>query len=231
MAPDRRVRLRPKTGSEDYVYGAAEGTQGSLLNILRSTYGLMWPSTPTINVTQGANYDSLQPTHSIAAYNTFESTANTEISISGDFHVGNATEAYYLLACIHFLRSATKMDFGRTSLTAGTPPPVLLFSAYGKYMFNDIPVIVKNTSFDLRDDVDYIQVPVAAASSFKFWDTLDSKSPFYEKFHDKQEKVWVPQVMNINVQLEQQPTGDFVSKEFNLNQFRRGDLLLKGGFI
>lgn len=231
MAVDRRARLKPRDGAEQYVYGAQSEGQ-SLLNILRETNGLMWPTTPIINVTQSANYESLQPTHSIAAYNTFQSTANTEITVSGDFHVGNATDAYYLLACIHFLRVVTKMDFGRTSQTAGTPPPVLLFSAYGKFQFNDIPVIVKGTSFEYRDDVDYIQVPLESVQNFGYKNSLDPNNQFYDVFHEKENKVWVPQIMNINVLLEQQPTGNFVSREFNLNSFKRGDLLInRKGFI
>ena len=230
MALDRRVRLRPKSGAESYVYGDI-GSNG-LLSILRQTDGMIWPSTPSINVTQAANYDESKITHSIAAYNNFESTQNTTITISGDFHVGNAQEAYYLMACIHFLRTLTKMDFGRTSPTRGTAPPVLILSAYGKYQFNDIPVIVKGTNFEYRDDVDYLEVPIDASAGEGFPGELTDKSVYYETFHKKEDKVWVPQVMNINVTLEQQPTGDYISKEFNLNEFKRGTLLLKsGGFI
>lgn len=229
MAQDRRARLRPRTGAEDYVYGDSEST--GILSVLRETNGMIWPTTPRISVTQGANYNSTQPTHSIAAYNTFEGTANTTISVSGDFHVGNAIEAYYLMASIHYLRTLTKMDFGRTSSTRGTPPPVVLFSAYGDFMFNDIPVIVKNTTFEFRDDVDYIQVPISSEDTFPYWGTLSEKNQFYSVFTEKTDKVWVPQVMNINVLLEQQPTGDYVSKTFNLASYKRGDLLKSGGFI
>ncbi|AUS03010.1 hypothetical protein NVP2275O_429 [Vibrio phage 2.275.O._10N.286.54.E11] len=234
MAVDRRVRLRPRDGAEGYVYGddASEGpVRPGLLSILRTTNGMIWPTTPTINVSQAANYESTQPTHSVAAYNTFENTANTTITVAGEFHVGNASEAYYLLASIHFLRTLTKMDFGRSSSTRGTPPPVMLFSAYGSYMFNDIPVVVKNTNFEFRNDVDYIQVPIQATDSFGFYGTEGTKDTFFDSFIKKDDKVWVPQVMNINVSLEQQPTASYVTNDFNLNEFKKGKLLLKGGFI
>ena len=238
---DRRVRIRPRPGGEDYVYGDNGGNTRGLLTVLRNTDGLIFPTTPTISVSQAAEYESVAPTHSIAAYNTFKSTKNTTINVSGDFFVGNSTEALYLLAATHFFRTVTKMDFGRTSKTRGTPPPVLLFSAYGNYQFNDIPVIVKSVSFDYRNDVDYIQVPVSG-----LYDTLDtdlynilageefayaSQDFFQLGKTDKEEKVWVPQQMTFDISLEQQPTGEYVSKTFNLNSFKRGELLTRGGFI
>jgi hypothetical protein len=43
--------------------------------------------------------------------------------------------------------------------------------------------------------------------------------------------VYVPQKLSIALQLEEQPTPNFMSNQFNLNSFKRGELLRKGGFI
>lgn len=225
---DRRARLRPKPGAESYVYGDATST--GLLSILRETNGLLFPSTPTINETHAVQYSSYSPTHSIAKFNSYERTDNVNIQISGDFNVTNATEARYLLACIHFLRSVTKMDFGATSQHAGTPPPVLLFSAYGNFMYNDIPVIIKGVNFTLEQDVDYIQVPIFGTST-DFGRDLLKVPDFYKIDTDKPERVWVPSRLTISLTLEQQTTGEWLINQFNLDSFKRGDLLTNGGII
>jgi hypothetical protein len=40
----------------------------------------------------------------------------------------------------------------------GNPPPILKFSAYGDYVFKNIPVVVKSFSVTLPKEVDYISV-------------------------------------------------------------------------
>src|SRR5574343_349438 len=121
---DRRARLRPRPGAEDYVYGTL---MTGIMSILRETNGMVWSITPTITESHSVRYSSYDPVHSIAKFNCYERTENVTLQVSGNFFVSNPTEARYLMACIHFLRSVTLMDFGRTSATAGTPPPVLLF--------------------------------------------------------------------------------------------------------
>lgn len=276
---DRRVRLRPKDAAASYVYGDMNKTQPSILSILRSTNGLVWNYTPTIREQRQVNYETQQPVHTNSGYNNYRNTNNTVLSVQGDFYAGTGTEAMYLLACISFLRSVTLMDFGRLAehsssndfAVLGAPPPILLFSAYGKYMYNDIPVIVKSVSFDFSDDVDMILVPLDVSqqsgtiastirSNFNtsmknavnsvtskinnsnslgnstFKTSTASVNDFYNNIRlngiqNKENVVYVPQKMSISVQLEQQPTPDYMSKKFNLNSYKRGDLLRKGGFI
>lgn len=235
---DRRVRLRPYPGTEDYVYNIATGatTKTNLLNprakigmmsVLAATNGMIFPTTPTITESHSVEYSSYDPVHSIARFNNYVRTQNVSLGVSGNFYVTNATEARYLMACIHFLRSVTKMDFGRESPHAGTPPPVLLFSGYGNYMFHDIPVIVKNINFNYRDDVDYIQVPLTGDDISDEYRSV----AFFQKNTKERDKIWVPTEMMISVQLEQQTTGEYLTKEFSLSSFKRGDLLTKGGLI
>ena len=38
----------------------------------------------------------------------------------------------------------------------GINPPTLLFSAYGPYMYDKVPMLIRNVSFGLDQDVDYI---------------------------------------------------------------------------
>lgn len=225
---DRRARLRPKPGAEGYVYG--DTTQSGLMSILRETNGLMFPITPTISETHAVQYSTYSPTHSITKFNSYNNTENVTLQISGDFVVTNATEARYLLACIHFVRSVMKMDFGFASPSRGTPPPVLIFSAYGTFMYNDIPVVVKGANFSMDPDVDYIQVPLLGTST-DFGRDLLAVSDFFERVSDRPERVWVPSKLTLSLSLEQQVTSKWLVDDFNLNSFKRGELLTKGGMI
>lgn len=225
---DRRVRLRPKPGAESYVYGDENGF--GLISVLRETNGLVFPTTPTINETHSVSYSQHNPSHSISKFNNYESTDNVQLQVSGDFYASNATEARYILSSIHFLRSITKMDFGVNSETRGTPPPVLLFSGYGNFMYNDIPVIVKNVNFSFEQDIDYVQVPLSGRET-QFRQAFTDLTGFYETDTDREDRVWVPNRITISMTLEQQPTPDFLTNEFNLEKFKRGEMLTKGGLI
>src|SRR5690606_21922569 len=130
-------------------------------------------------------------------------TRAQQITISGQFVVQNTTEASYALAAIHFLRTIVKMNFGTTSSGAGTPPPVLILSAYGEYMFNDIPVLVQGYSVDFPPDVDYVPVPQT--------DTV------------------VPAAFTLSVNCIVQNTPNKL-RQFSLDRFRRGGLLKEGGW-
>lgn len=241
---DRRVRLRPKPAAENYVYGDfGDRSNPTLLSFLRPTNGMVWTITPTISEQRSVNYETESPVHTNSSYNNYKNTSNTAFTISGEFYANTATEAMYLLACMHFIRSVSLMDFGRQAAVSqnpdlavvGAPPPILLLSGYGRYMYNDIPVILKSYNFVYSNDVDYIQVPLNSSSDTFNISDKDTRL-FFEQlrstgFMSQEDEVWVPQKISITIQLEEQPTPDFMTKKFNLNAFKRGDLLRKGGFI
>lgn len=245
MMIDRRVRLRPKDAAANYVYGdMGDKSSPGLLSILRETNGMVWNITPTISESRVVNYDQEQPIHSNAGFNNYKNTANANYTVQGIFYANTGKEAIYLLACMMFLRSMSLMDFGRQAAAstnpdfavAGAPPPVLLFSAYGRYMFNDIPVIIKTVSFNFAEDVDYVQVPIDSSTGKINVTAQDIRKFFQGRRADgasltPQNDVYVPQKISISVQLEEQPTPNYMTKTFNLNSFKRGDLIRKGGFL
>ena len=53
----RRVRLRPKTGAVNTIYGSG------LINPLRSTNGMVWPYQPTITYAQDVSYTNIDLVH------------------------------------------------------------------------------------------------------------------------------------------------------------------------
>lgn len=218
MALDRRARLRPKSGGEDYVYGDDGG--GGLLSILRVTDGLVWPYTPTINMIQSVDYSAYDPVHSNQEFMTFARSRAPQITCAGLFTAQNATEARYMLACMHFLQSVTKMDFGVQAEEPGTPPPILLFSAYGQFMLNDVPVILNNFTFDLPNDRDFVKVP--DAPDFETGSLLRNSNVILQ---NTDEDTWVPSELLIAVTMTVQNSPRRLSNDFNLKDFKQGALL------
>lgn len=224
---DRRARLRPKEDGKDYVYGSSEGEEG-LLNLLRTTDGMVWPYTPTINQATQVDYSSYEPVHSNQEFMAYTRTKAPVITVSGTFTAQNPSEAQYMLACIHFLRSVTKMDTGLNATQAGTPPPVLLFSAWGQYMFNDLPVVVTSSTFDFQSDKDYVKVPDFPEGSPNFQAV---SSVGVTEYNDKDQDTWVPAEMLINVTMTVQNTPTRLTQKFNLKEFKTGSLLTDKGWI
>lgn len=216
-ARDFRVRLAPKVNANLQVYGPNEDT--NILNPLRGTQGLMFPFTPSIGWTQSVQYKTTSLVHSNQDFMSYENTPSTNISIDGTFVIQNEKEAKYMLACLHFLRVVSKMYFGKASFRepnadenaapslAGMPPPVLTLNGYGDYMFNDLPVIVKDHSYTLKQDVSYIDFSVNGSM------------------------IRLPSILDLSVKLVVQNTPKRLKDEFDLDKFRTGELMKKKGWI
>jgi hypothetical protein len=196
---DHRVRLKPKR------YELLDRT---LLKPLYHTGGLLFPYTPTISYSQGINYNPMDVTHSNQEYYLYKNTSAVEINITGQFTAQNRAEAIYMLSCIHFLRSMSKMHFGEREENPGLPPPVLLLSGYGQFMFNQISVIMRNFQMTLEPNVDYVRVEFNNGS-------LSTVG-------------WVPTLMTITVSLIAQRNPASWRKGFQWDAFANGDLLREG---
>jgi hypothetical protein len=157
--PDnRRAILKPKPAAVSRVLG------NGLLNPLKETGGMIWPYTPSISSNMEVDYQSMATVHANQDFHVYSKTPAVQLQVNGDFTVQNQKEGQYAMAAIHFLRTVTKMNFGENDPLAGTPPPVLLFSAYGPYVFHNLPVIVKGFQIDFPDSVDYVQVQVSGSA-------------------------------------------------------------------
>ena len=150
-APDWRFRisLAPKS---DYFYNAPK--PGILLPLKR-TNGVIFPYSPAVSVTYSARYETTKLTHSNYDFHNYQGSAVENITVAGDFTAQDVTEANYLLAVIHFFKSATKMFYGRDE-NKGIPPPLLYLSGFGQYQFDNHPVVLTGFTYSLPIDVDYI---------------------------------------------------------------------------
>ena len=160
---DMRIRLAP-------LYPGDVIQAGGILAPLTATNGMVFPYTPTVSFSQAVNYMDLQLVHSNTDYGTYTRTPSVSISVSGKFTVQNQAEGAYALACLHFLRAVSKMYFGEKDQQAGLPPPVLVFSGYGNYMFGTggtqgLRVVLKNHNWSFDDSVDSINISVPATPS------------------------------------------------------------------
>jgi len=126
---------------------------------LIETGGLIFPYTPNISLTYKANYSSTEGiVHSNFPFQAYKNSQIEDITIQGEFTVQNASEGQYWMAANHFLRSATKMFYGK-SVPAGFPPVVCTLTGYGPEMLPSLPVVVKSFQVDLKDNVQYLTVP------------------------------------------------------------------------
>lgn len=169
------------------------------LSPLAATNGLIWPYRPSIQIQIPTNYSSLSTTHSLQDFHYFVSNKMPTITIGGEFSAQNPTDAKYMLAAIHFLRVAQKMSFGQSEdPTAGTPPPLLKFSAYGRTTLNWLPVFINGYTIDFPNDKDYVM-------------TSDSNGPAevptIMTISTNLQVMYTPQMLR-QVKIEEQLSGD-----------------------
>jgi hypothetical protein len=125
-------------------------------NRLKSTGGVVWPYLPNITLVSKANYTQIDPVHNIQPFQAYKNSQVEDIQISGDFSVENEADAEYWIQATSFLRTATKMFFGRSS-NLGNPPVICNLTGYGARVFNSVPVVIKSFSIDFKEDVNYIR--------------------------------------------------------------------------
>jgi len=147
-----RVSLAPFS---TYLYNAPEAERG-ILAPLTATHGVIFPYTPKIDVSYKATYSNTDLTHSNYTNYFYQSSAVGPVRISGTFTAQDTVEAQYLLAVIHFFRSASKMFYGQDA-ERGAPPPLLFISGLGEYQFNNHPCVLTSFEYSLPADVDYIR--------------------------------------------------------------------------
>jgi len=242
---DRRARLSAKGNTEarNLIYG--KNTSENILRPIWETGGLLWPYTPIITDNTTVQYDSYDPIHTNQPFLAFKSVAAKEIMCSGQFTAMNQQEATYCLAAIHFLRTITKMFFGiggedQAAIAArGTPPPVLLFNAHGTAMFHNVPVVVTSYSIEFPQDVDYVELE-RSVSNANIRDIfteealgIDRESDAFSVNIRQQEGItaWIPTRFNVTVNMTVQNTPNRLRRNFNLNDFRTGKLIKKGGWL
>lgn len=146
-----------------------------VLKPLLDAGGLIFPYTPTINMTSNATYSDITTTHTNYIHRAFARSDPGAIRINAPMYVEDAGQALYWIAAVHYLRSLTKM-FNGNDMKAGNPPPIIQLNGYGNYVFKNVPVVITNFSCSLSNDCDYIGVEVVGSMAGQLEGLTDSIS-------------------------------------------------------
>jgi len=226
---DWRVRLQIPTQAHA-VYDTLLANNDLLAPLVPSR-GIFWPLTPAVVIQHSANYNPLAQTHSNYPFQAYQNSQVDSLNIIGEFPVQNSDDAKHWVATVNFLRTITKMYFGKKQDLKGNPPPIMHMSGYGDHMFNKVPVIVNTFNVELRPGIDYIS-------------TKQSNTP-YRQFNGPdfgeaitaaagESQSWAPTLSNISVLVTPIYSRESI-KNFSLSEFARGELNGKGdgeiGFI
>ena len=190
-----------------------------ILTNLRNDRGIIFPYTPTLTSSFGANYGSIDTTHSVSQQQYYMNTPNPTITIQANFTANTTTEALHTVASLHFLKTMTKMDFGVNAKHPGMPPPILHFSAYGEYNYSNVPVIVTQIDYTFPEDgIDYVTVDISGSQV--------SSLPI----RASAVTATIPVAFVVSITLLVQQTPSNVSDNFSFKQYANGNAL-KGGLI
>lgn len=246
---DWRVRLRLAPQSK-YLYNAP---QPGILQPLTVTDGVIFPYTPTITTNYRANYTPYDLTHSNYKGYWYSSSAVEPITVTGTFTAQDTAEANYLLAVIHFFRSATKMFYGQDA-ERGSPPPLCYLSGLGEYQFNEHSCVIQNFTYTLPADVDYIRAGSPGNTGVNLTTRRDRQNVATNGIFGSLNRLaaafltkgaipgppapptlglnrptYVPTKMEISITLLPVQSRQQVSKQFSVKEFANGNLL-RGGF-
>lgn len=250
QAGDWRVRLRLAPNS-NYLYNDPQC--GPVLWPLRNTDGVIFPYTPSIDTAYKAEYDAYNLTHSNYRGYFYKGSYVDAINIKGMFTAQDTNEANYLLAVIHFFRSATKMFYGQDN-QRGAPPPLVYLTGLGDYQFAEHPCVISQFNYNLPQDVDYIRAQSGGSNGTNLQTQRDRQTIAGNPLSYALQRLatvgltkgalpgrlasntlgldnptYVPTKMDINLTLFPIQSREQVSKQFSVKNFANGNLL-KGGF-
>jgi hypothetical protein len=201
------IEIRPSNGNDWRVRLNAEWTifDSPMFALLEETGGVVWPYLPNITFSTKANYTQIEPVHNNYPFQAYKNSQVDEIQISGEFSAETETDAAYWIAATTFFKTATKMFFGQGD-NVGNPPIICILSGYGTSIFNNVPVIVKSFSVDLKDDVNYVNCNTFGTNT------------------------WVPVLSNISVTVSPLYNRSRL-RQFDLRDYASGGMTSGIGFI
>ena len=223
MRTDARPMLRPK-GRGNLLFG---GPARALKSSNGRSGAMVFPYTPTITYQRGANYGLYDLPHTNYQPLYYQSTSSPSVQVTGLFTNQTEDELRYTQGVLHFLRMASLSHFGEKDIHRGTPPPVLLFSAYGANQFSNWPCVVANVSYTLDSDIDYVESGSQSISQ-QLGNQDVGLQQSLAKIGGAKTNVILPAQMFIAIDLRHQPDLLATRKDFTLSDMSRGTALTKG---
>lgn len=224
---DWRVRLQVPEGPLTQFFDFANNP---IMQPLASSQGIFWPLTPAVVIQHSANYNAMDQVHSNYPHQAYQNSQVDSLNIIGEFPVQNSEDAKHWVATVNFLRTATKMFFGKEdglNGLKGNPPPIMHLFGYGDHMFNRVPVVINTFNVELRPGIDYIS-------------TKQANTPYTNNGPDvgfdinSESQTWAPTLSNISVLVTPIYSRESI-KNFSMKKFVNGQLNGQGdnevGFI
>ena len=218
-ATDWRVKLSVGAGSNIFY---DSNNPGDILAPLKESRGVIFPYSPRIDTVLQANYQEYDLVHTNFPMHAYNKSTISAITISADFTAQTPDEAKYVMAVIHFFRSAIKMFTAQDSL-AGNPPAMLFLDGYGENYFPHVPVVLTQFSHSMPDDVDYITAPTLPNAQRN--QAGPGELPIPAGASGIRTKI--PTISTMTIQLQPIFSRKKVS-EFSNEKFSRGEYLNKG---
>jgi len=156
----KKAKIVTKRGYNFDAIGNMANTTSPLREMVLDQFnriGIIFPYNPTLNLVGAVTYGQYDLTHTNYQPHFYSNTQNQQITLGWNFTASTLEEANYMCGLMWFLRTITKMNFGKGDNDfAGMPPPVLEFSCYGDYQFRNVPVIIRSFSFDQTGQEDMV---------------------------------------------------------------------------
>ena len=227
---DWRVRLQVPEGPLTQFF---DFNNNPLMQPLAASQGIFWPLTPAVVIQHSANYNAMDQVHSNYPHQAYQNSQVDSMNIIGEFPVQNQDDAKHWVATVNFLRTATKMFFGKEdglNGLKGNPPPIMHLYGYGDHTFNRAPVVLNSFNVELRPGIDYISTK---QSNTPYKDLNGPDAGEFLTAQQGESQTWAPTLSNISVLVTPIYSRDSI-KNFSMKKFVNGELNGKGnevGFI
>jgi hypothetical protein len=208
-------------------------------NMVGNLKQLRFQYTPQIEYGNDVKYDAYSLTHTNYQSYAYSRTENPTIGLTCKFSAHTKEHFDHSEYAIRFLRTYTKMNYGRTDNQRGQSPRILRFSAHGSPIFAKVPVVISKFSMTFPDDIDYVK-GVFSPDDKLVDTTRDAKKSSTEVpvgadgvpelviTGQRTKEFYLPVFFTINISLLMQPNIYKAVNEFNLEDFSKGALSSKG---
>lgn len=207
---------------------------------------LEFPYTPAIEYSNEVKYDHYSLVHTNYQPLAYAKTDNPQLSVTAKFSSHTVDHFKISERAIRFLRTYTKMNYGRIDEQRGQAPRILRFFALGEPLFHKVPVVIGRFNVNFPEDVDYIKgifdpeaerdvnikevQPIGKGSNL-----ADNGQPLKIEVNgtsnrDSKVEFYLPAVFTINITLLIQQNIAKTVNEFSLSKFASG-AMNKDGYI
>ena len=200
---------------------------------------LDFPYTPQIEYGQEVKYDSYSMSHTNYQTYGYGRTENPSINMTCKFSAHTSEHFNLSVYALRFLRTYTKMNYGRTDPLRGLPPRILRFFAYGNQVFDNVPVVISKFNMTFPEDIDYVKGKIDPNSDLYkdiegvkkqniATNEMETLNETYISSNSNKSEIYLPVFFTISIGLLVQQNLYKTVSSFNLQDFAAGKLNSQG---